>query len=87
MPFTDEDLLLASRSDGDRFGELFDRHFATIYRYLHRRVGSDLADELALSNDVTPVDVKSRNHPNRRARELDDLLWLDHAIELLESLS
>ena len=46
MSVTDEELLLASRSDGDRFGELFDRQFAMIYRYLHRRVGSDLADEL-----------------------------------------
>jgi hypothetical protein len=32
----------------------------------------DLADDLALPDDVTSVDIKSRNHPDRRARELDD---------------
>src|SRR5438067_6278506 len=52
MSGTDEELLLASRTDADRFGGLFDRHFPTIYRYLHRRVGSDLADELAAETFV-----------------------------------
>jgi hypothetical protein len=42
----------------------------------------DLADDLALPDDVTSVDIKSREHPDRRACELDDLLWLDHAVEI-----
>jgi RNA polymerase sigma factor (sigma-70 family) len=29
------------------FASVFDRHFGAIHRYLHRRAGADLADELA----------------------------------------
>ncbi len=65
MPVTDEELLLASRSEGDRFGELFDRHFATIYRYLHRRVGSDLADELAAETFVRAFQHRGSYDPPR----------------------
>src|SRR5580765_120467 len=36
-----------SRRRPEEFGEVFDRHFATIHRYLERRVGRDAADELS----------------------------------------
>ena len=65
MSVTDEELLLASRADGDRFGELFDRHFATIYRYLHRRVGSDLADELGAETFVRAFQHRDSYDPQR----------------------
>ncbi|HEY2667363.1 MAG TPA: RNA polymerase sigma factor [Actinomycetota bacterium] len=65
MSVTDEEVLLASRSNGDRFGELFDRHFGTIYRYLHRRVGSDLADELAAETFVRAFQHRDSYDPQR----------------------
>jgi hypothetical protein len=30
-----------------RFAELFDRHYPAVLRYLRRRIGPDLADDLA----------------------------------------
>jgi RNA polymerase sigma-70 factor, ECF subfamily len=43
------DAFLLARTDRhpELFGVLFDRHFATIHRYLERRIGSEAADELA----------------------------------------
>lgn len=46
-PDSEADAILRSRSEPDAFVEVFDRHFGVIHRYLHRRVGRDLADELA----------------------------------------
>jgi RNA polymerase sigma-70 factor (ECF subfamily) len=45
----DTDALAISRSlaDPESFEVVFDRHFASIHRYLRRRVGSELAQELA----------------------------------------
>jgi RNA polymerase sigma factor (sigma-70 family) len=45
----DTDALAISRSltDPEQFEVVFDRHFARIHRYLRRRVGSELAQELA----------------------------------------
>jgi RNA polymerase sigma factor (sigma-70 family) len=36
-----------SLTDPAAFAEVFDRHFTTVHRYLHRRAGRDVADELA----------------------------------------
>jgi RNA polymerase sigma-70 factor (ECF subfamily) len=36
-----------SLRDPAAFAEVFDRHFVTVHRYLHRRAGRDVADELA----------------------------------------
>ena len=44
---TDAEVIASSDSDPDQFGVLFHRHFLAVHRYLHRRVGPDLADELA----------------------------------------
>jgi len=44
---TDATAIAASDHDPRQFGLIFDRHFANIHRYLHRRVGLDLADDLA----------------------------------------
>jgi RNA polymerase sigma-70 factor, ECF subfamily len=45
----DTDALAISRSlsDPETFEAVFDRHFAAIHRYLRRRVGTELAQELA----------------------------------------
>jgi RNA polymerase sigma factor (sigma-70 family) len=43
----DTELIAASLVEPARFAELFDRHFPAIHRYLRRRVGAELADDLA----------------------------------------
>ncbi|WP_030434096.1 RNA polymerase sigma factor [Actinoplanes subtropicus] len=42
----DHDLIRQSAADPEAFGQIFDRHAATIHRYLARRVGPLLADDL-----------------------------------------
>lgn len=44
---TDAVAIRLSLADPDCFEVVFDRHFATIHRYLRRRVGAELAQELA----------------------------------------
>jgi len=44
---SDADCLARSLSEPTAFALIFDRHFGAIHRYLHRRAGHDLADELA----------------------------------------
>lgn len=44
---SDAAIIAASIHDLSRFEAIFDRHFRPIHRYLHRRVGVDLADDLA----------------------------------------
>jgi RNA polymerase sigma-70 factor (ECF subfamily) len=46
-PRSDADCLARSLSEPKAFEPIFDRHFTAVHRYLHRRAGRDLADELA----------------------------------------
>ena len=43
----DAALIRAAQKDPASFGTLFDRHFGTVYRFCGRRVGRDLAEDLA----------------------------------------
>lgn len=43
-----------------RFGEIFDRHFAEIDRYLARRVGAALADDLVAETFVVALGSRGR---------------------------
>jgi RNA polymerase sigma-70 factor, ECF subfamily len=43
---TDADYLARSLSEPTAFEPIFDRHFGAVHRYLHRRTGRELADEL-----------------------------------------
>jgi RNA polymerase sigma-70 factor (ECF subfamily) len=43
---TDADYLARSLSEPSAFEPIFDRHFGAVHRYLHRRAGRELADEL-----------------------------------------
>ena len=47
LDVSDTEVIAASLVDDWRFGEIFDRHFADIDRYLARRVGRQIADDLA----------------------------------------
>jgi RNA polymerase sigma factor (sigma-70 family) len=44
---SDVDCLARSLNEPRSFELVFDRHFAAVHRYLHRRAGRELADELA----------------------------------------
>lgn len=46
-PRTDAEAIAASLSEPRAFVAVFDRHFDAIHRYLRRRVGKEIADELA----------------------------------------
>lgn len=48
MPvFSDADVISESWMKPELFGQIFDRHFRTIYRYLARRLSTSDADDLA----------------------------------------
>jgi RNA polymerase sigma factor (sigma-70 family) len=72
MEMTDAELIAASLREAERFGLVFDRHFAGIHRYLHRRVGRELADDLAAETFVTAF---GRRHDYDLGRE-DARPWL-----------
>lgn len=66
---TGAEAIEASRSDPQRFALVFDRYFATVHRYLRRRVGKDLADELAAETFVCAFAGRNRydrTHPDAR---------------------
>jgi RNA polymerase sigma factor (sigma-70 family) len=56
---SDGQLISASRSDPERFGEIFDRHFDAIYRYCSCRVGANLADDL--TSEIFSVAFRRRS--------------------------
>jgi RNA polymerase sigma-70 factor, ECF subfamily len=54
-----------SLTDPDRFGAVFDRHFAEIHGYAARRVGRDAADDIAAETFLTAFRVRHRFDPGR----------------------
>jgi RNA polymerase sigma factor (sigma-70 family) len=58
----DADVLDLSRSLEEplAFAAVFDRHFAAIHRYLHRRAGADVADELAAETFLIAFEQRAR---------------------------
>jgi RNA polymerase sigma factor (sigma-70 family) len=62
---TDAQIISMSNVDPDRFGEIFDRHFPAIHRYVHRRVGRALADDLASETFSVAFRSRSRFDPER----------------------
>jgi RNA polymerase sigma factor (sigma-70 family) len=69
---TDAQTIAASLEEEERFGLIFDRHFAAIHRYLHRRVGKELADDLAADTFTQAFDHRREYDPSR----LDARPWL-----------
>jgi RNA polymerase sigma-70 factor (ECF subfamily) len=43
----DARLVALSRTEPERFTEIFDRHFGTVHGYIARRLGTDVADDLS----------------------------------------
>ena len=44
---TDADIVARSLADPSAFATIFDRHFGAVHRYVHRRAGADVADDVA----------------------------------------
>jgi RNA polymerase sigma-70 factor (ECF subfamily) len=60
---SDREIILASRGRPERFEAVFDRHATTIYRYLRRRVGATLAEDLAAETFVRAFKARGRVDP------------------------
>lgn len=69
---SDGAVITASVSDAARFSVVFTRHFAGVHRYLSRRVGDALADDLAAETFVAAF--RSRHRYNQA--EPDPRPWL-----------
>ena len=66
---SDAQVIAASRVEPLAFAAVFDRHYDAVHRYLARRVGSDLADDLAAETFTTAFDARRRydtEHPDAR---------------------
>lgn len=57
---TDSELIAASAHSPATFAAIFDRHFDVIHAYLQRRLGPDLADELAAETFLVAFDGRHR---------------------------
>ena len=68
----DHDLIRLSAADPEAFGQIFDRHAATIHRYLARRVGRLLADDLTAETFL----IAFRNRGKYDISQADCRPWL-----------
>ena len=68
----DAELLARASKEPELFAVVFDRHFATIHRYLERRIGRDGADEL--SGEVFRIAFEQRSR--FRPAHASALPWL-----------
>lgn len=57
---SDADVIAASASDPQAFAAIFERHHDAIHRYVARRLGADMADELAAESFAVGFDKRSR---------------------------
>jgi RNA polymerase sigma factor (sigma-70 family) len=57
---SDAQVIAASRAEPLAFATVFDRHYDAVHRYLARRVGPDLADDLAAETFTEAFDGRSR---------------------------
>jgi RNA polymerase sigma factor (sigma-70 family) len=57
---SDVQVIAASRSEPHAFAIIFDRHYDAVHRYLARRVGADLADDLAAEAFTDAFDFRAR---------------------------
>jgi hypothetical protein len=57
---SDAEVIERSLLEPEMFGTIFERHFSRICRYLRRRLGGALADELASETFAVAFDVRGR---------------------------
>lgn len=60
----DGPIIAESLTDPARFGLIFDRHYDAIHRYLARRVGWDLAEDLTASVFLAAFQSRTRFRPS-----------------------
>jgi len=61
---TDADLIAASLTDPARFALIFDRHYDAIHRYLARRLGGALAEDLTATVFLKAFESRHRFRPS-----------------------
>jgi len=69
---TDAEVIAASRDDPACFALIFDRHFDAVHRYVQRRIGADLADDVVAETFAVAFRCRSA-YDTRRA---DARPWL-----------
>jgi len=65
MTPTDADLIRRSRQDPESFAAIFDRHAPHIQRYLARRLGREVADDLVAETFLVAFDKRHRYDADR----------------------
>jgi RNA polymerase sigma factor (sigma-70 family) len=65
-PALDSEVISASTASPADFAAIFDRHFDAVHAYLQRRIGPDLADELAAETFLIGFDNRARYDASRR---------------------
>jgi RNA polymerase sigma-70 factor (ECF subfamily) len=60
----DGPIIAASLTDPAQFGQIFDRHYDAIHRYLARRVGWDLAEDLTANVFLAAFKSRTRFRPS-----------------------
>jgi RNA polymerase sigma-70 factor, ECF subfamily len=69
---TDAEIIRRSAADPETFGRVFDRHATVIHRYLARRAGRTLADDLTAETFL----VAFRSRSRYASEQPDALPWL-----------
>jgi RNA polymerase sigma-70 factor (ECF subfamily) len=64
---TDRELIADSAQSPADFATIFDRHFDAVFGYLQRRIGRDLAEELAAETFLVAFDNRARFDPSQGA--------------------
>jgi RNA polymerase sigma factor (sigma-70 family) len=64
-PALDSDAISASTATPADFAAIFDRHYDAVHAYLQRRIGRDLADELAAETFLIAFDGRARYDVSR----------------------
>ncbi|MGN6378873.1 MAG: RNA polymerase sigma factor [Gaiellales bacterium] len=63
---TDGEVIARSLEHAERFGVVFDRHFPAIHRYVRRRAGREVADDVAVDTFVVAFGRRHGYETSRR---------------------
>ncbi|MEU7401789.1 sigma factor, partial [Streptomyces sp. NPDC044948] len=64
---SDASVIARSRDDPEAFAVLFDRHADAVHRYVARRLGGEVADDLVAETFTTAFQQRHRYDPARSA--------------------
>ncbi|MFC0431799.1 RNA polymerase sigma factor [Kutzneria buriramensis] len=62
-PVDDAEVIVQSLTQPELFAQVYDRHAVAVHRFLARRVGAQLADDLAAQTMLTAFDTRRRFDP------------------------